>query len=281
MFLNLFRAGGGGLEHRNSTVLTSNASRMATPRAYLSWLGFVSHEYFHSFNVKRLRPIELGPFDYENPPSTGSLWISEGLTTYFGDLMVVHAGLAGPEDFFANLSGHISQLQNSPGRHLQTLEEASLDVWNSGVSGVGRDAATTVSYYTKGPVVGFLLDARIRRSTDGARSLGDVMRLAYRLYGEERGFTPDEFRAVAEDVAGADLSEWFSRAISSTDELDYSEALDWFGLRFAAAETPAEGWRIEIQPAPTELQVAHLRALFEPGAGRLDALRLAPVLDVD
>lgn len=130
---------------------------------------------------------------------------------------------------------------------------------------MGRDPNTTVSYYTKGPVVGFLLDAHIRRLTDGEGSLGDVMRRAYQRYAGERGFTPAEFRAVAEEVAGRDLSAWFEHALSSTEELDYTEALDWFGLQFAPT-TPdnADAWRLEIRPDATETQVAHLRALFEP-----------------
>ena len=221
-FLNVFRRGGGGLEHKNSTLLTANLARTANPKANFSWLSFVSHEYFHAFNVKRLRPVELGPFDYENPPITSSLWIAEGLTTYCGDLIVVRAGLGSTEDYLSAMSSHIDQLQNSPGRLLQSLEQASQDVWKSGTSGVGRDRATKVSYYVKGPVVGWLLDARIRRATEDKQSLDDAMRLAYRRYSGERGFTPEEFRRTAEEVAGTDLKEWFRNAISSAEELDYT-----------------------------------------------------------
>ena len=124
-FLNVFRRGGGGLEHKDSTLLTANANRTANARANLGWLSFVSHEYFHAFNVKRLRPVELGPFDYETPPSTSSLWISEGLTSYFGELIVVRAGLGSTEDYLRLLSSHINQLQNAPGRLVQTLEQSS------------------------------------------------------------------------------------------------------------------------------------------------------------
>lgn len=162
LFLNVFRQGGGGLEHRNSTLLTSSPSTAKTQRPYPGWLSFVSHEYFHAFNVKRLRPVELGPFDYENPPKTESLWIAEGLTSYFGDLIVARSGLVGSNVFLDGLSRDIRQLQNSSGRLLQTLEQSSLDVWSSGTSGVGRDNTKTVNYYVKGPIVGFLLDAKIR-----------------------------------------------------------------------------------------------------------------------
>ena len=175
--------------------------------------------------------------------------------------MVARAGLCSAGDLLARLSSNIGQLQTSPGRLLQTLEQASLDVWNSGTSGVGRDAATKVSYYVKGPIVGFLLDARIQRATGGRKSLDDVMRLAYKRYSGKRGFTPEEFRRTAEEVAGADLKEWFRKALASTEELDYTEALDWFGLRFASSsdQTPANAWRLEMREDATEPQRSHFR----------------------
>jgi predicted metalloprotease with PDZ domain len=181
---------------------------------------------------------------------------------------VVRAGLAAPQDFLSSLSSHIEQLQNSPGRQVQTLAQASLDVWTSGTSGIGRDTATKLSYYVKGPVVGFLLDARIRRATRGRKGLEDVMRLAYERYSGVRGFTPDEFRATTEEVAQADLKGWFHRAVSSTEELDYQEALDWFGLRFGPADDPSKSWTLEIRADSTEAQREHLHALLAPARGR-------------
>jgi predicted metalloprotease with PDZ domain len=289
-FLLVFRRGGGGLEHKNSTLLTASSARMASGESSFRWLSFVSHEYFHAFNVKRLRPIELGPFDYENPPKTASLWISEGLTSYFGDLIVARAGLCTREEYLGAMSSDVEQLQNSPGRLVQSLEQSSLDVWGSGTSGVGRDRASTVNYYVKGPVVGFLLDAKIRRVTSGKKSFDDVMRLAYKRYAGERGFTPDQFRATAEEVASTDLKDWFHKAISSSEELDYSEALDWFGLGFAPPEeapsekepatkaepkkveaTPqekaqskqrAKKWKLMVRADANETQKAHLNDLL-------------------
>jgi predicted metalloprotease with PDZ domain len=260
VFLNLFRQGGGGLEHLNSTLLTSRFSAGA-PGGNLRWLNFVSHEYFHAFNVKRLRPVELGPFDYERPPSTTSLWVSEGLTSYYGELMVARSGLETPADYLASLSSHITSVQASPGRLVQTLDQSSLDVWTAGTSGVGQDPKTTVSYYEKGPIVGFLLDARIRRLTKGKRSLDDVMRLAYKRYSGRQGFTADQFRATAEEIAGTNLKDWFHRALASTEELDYAEALDWFGLRFAAGADAASQWKLEARPDATDAQKANLLGL--------------------
>lgn len=264
VFLNVFRRGGGGLEHRSSTLLTSNASRSSSQAAYLGWLNFVSHEYFHAMNVKRLRPIELGPFDYEGAPKTPSLWISEGLTTYYGDLMVARSGLAGTQEFLTWISALIGQLQNTPGRLVQTLSQSSLDVWNSENSAVGMDRATTVSYYTKGPVVGFLLDARIRRLTNGRRSLDDVMRSAYARYSGAHGFTPEQFRAVASEVAGTNLDDWFHRALDTTEELDYEDALAWYGLRFQGGDEPKVKWELSARQDATASQRAHLESLLAP-----------------
>jgi len=208
-----------------------------------------------------LRPVELGPFDYEQPPRTSSLWVSEGLTSYFGELFTKRAGLASLTDYLATLSAHITADQNSPGRLVQTLEQSSLAVWTlGGTSGVGNDPNTTVSYYEKGAVVGFLLDAHIRRVTEGKRSLDDVMRLAYQRHSGRRGFTPTQFRQAAEDVAAEDLSQWFARVISSAEELDYSEALEWYGLRFAPADDPTKRWTLEIAPGATAAQRMHLAA---------------------
>jgi predicted metalloprotease with PDZ domain len=211
---------------------------------------------------ERLRPVELGPFDYERGPRTPSLWISEGVTSYFGDLFVARAGLTDGAGFLASLSGAIRELQGSPGRLLQTVEQSSLEVWSNSNSGVGA-ATGTVSYYVKGQVLGFLLDARVRSLTGGRRSLEDVMRLAYRRYGGARGFTPREFQATAGEVAGADLGDWFDAATRSTAELEYEEALNWFGLRFSDDGR----WELEVGDGATEAQRGHLAALLASAGG--------------
>jgi alpha-glucosidase len=213
---------------------------------------FVSHEYFHAFNVKRLRPVELGPFDYEKEPRTTGLWVAEGLTTYYGDLLVARAGFCDTKEYLARVSSHIDKLQKSPGRLVQTLNQASHDVWAGGMSGVGG-GPKTISYYVKGPVVGFLLDAKIQRATKGTKSLDDVMRLAYRHYGGDKGFTADQFRQAAEEVAGIDMKEPFHQWLATTEELDYAEALDWFGLRFQD-----KSWRLEVRENATEAQRGRL-----------------------
>jgi predicted metalloprotease with PDZ domain len=236
---------------------------MRTPASYRSWLTFVSHEYFHAFNAKRLRPVELGPFDYDKQPRTPGLWVAEGFTCYYDALLTTRAGLAAPRDFLVRLSGNIDRLQKTPGRLVQTLEQASLDVWTSSFSGIGG-GSKTVSYYVKGPVVAFLLDARVRRATRGARTLDDVMRLAYRRYGGAKGFTPEQFRKTTEEVAGVDLQPWVKQTVASTEELDYAEALDWFGLRFAPGDAGTKTWRLEIRDDATDAQRRRFEAWLKP-----------------
>jgi predicted metalloprotease with PDZ domain len=242
IFFNLLTESGGGLEHKNSTVLMSSRWNTKTRPAYLGWLDLVSHEFFHTWNVKRLRPVELGPFDYEDEVISKSLWLAEGVTSYYDRLLVRRAGLCTVEEYLAGSPqgggdsektvNDIESLQDTPGRQVQPLESASFDAWIKYYRRDENSANTAISYYTKGAVVGFLLDAKVRKATDGAKSLDDVMRLAYDRYSGAVGYTPQQFRATASEVAGADLSPWFARALESTDELDYAEALAWYGLRF-------------------------------------------------
>ena len=255
VFFNMIVESGGGLEHKNSTWL--GASRWAyantqeapeNPAAVgggggqrrasrLSWLGLVSHEYFHLWNVKRLRPVELGPFDYENEVYTRSLWLAEGVTSYYGPLGVRRAGLSTTGQALRAMSAAISQLQNTPGRHVTPAETASLNSWIQLYRPNENSPNTAISYYTKGQVVGFLLDAKIRKATNNAKSLDDAMRIAYQRYGGEKGYTPVQFRAICNEVAGADFSAWFRLALETTEELDYSEALEFYGLRFRPEPT--------------------------------------------
>jgi predicted metalloprotease with PDZ domain len=238
LFLNMITEAGGGLEHKNSTVLMTSRWATRTRRAYVDWLELASHEYFHAWNVKRLRPVELGPFNYEQENPTRSLWIAEGITDYYADLAVHRAGLSTRDEYLDALSAKIDELQTTPGRLVQSAAVASFDAWIKYYRPDENSANTSVSYYTKGAVMGFLLDAHIRKVTSGARSLDDVMRAAYEKYSGPRGYTPEEFRAVAEQVAGASLASFWTNAVTGTGELDYADALDALGLRFRPAAVP-------------------------------------------
>ena len=251
VFLNLLTEFGGGLEHKNSTVLMSSRWNTRTRKSYLNWLDLVSHEFFHTWNVKRLRPIELGPFDYENEVNTRSLWIAEGVTDYYGRLIVRRAGLSTTEEYLAGRPrtrpgadpdepfGEITILQTTPGRLVQPLESSSYDTWIKFYRRDENTPNTGVDYYNKGSIIGFLLDAKIRETTDDAKSLDDVMRLAYSRYSGEKGYTPSDFRGVANEVAGVDLSDFFHKALETTEELDFDAAIAWFGLKFKE-EKPAK-----------------------------------------
>jgi predicted metalloprotease with PDZ domain len=260
LFLLVFRQGGGGLEHKNSTL--STVAARPGPGLWAS-IGLLAHEHFHLYNVKRLRPVELGPFDFEHPPTTGALWIAEGVTSYYSNLLMTRAGLRTPQEHLASLSSLVRGLENAPGRLLQSVEQSSREVWNNSNSGVNPND-TTVSYYNKGNVLGLLLDARIRRVTQGRRSLDDVMRLAYQRYSGARGFTADQFRQTAEEMAGVDLHEWFRRSVSSTEELDYRDVLEWFGLRVVTGEGSTKSWTLEARPDASDAQKAALRAWLQP-----------------
>jgi predicted metalloprotease with PDZ domain len=258
VFLNIITGGNGGsgIEHLNSVAITGGAKEPTTPEARFRQASFVSHEYFHAMNVKRLRPVELGPFDYENSPVTTGLWIAEGLTSYFGDLLAERAGLGGPREYLALTSKHITDLQNSPGRLSQTLEQSSSQMFER----LPRNQ--TVDYYVKGPVVGLILDAHIRRMTDGKKSMDDVIRLEYKRWSGEHGYTADQFNQTASDAVGFDLKPLLRTLIATTNEVDYTEMLDWFGLRFVPNDDPTKAWTLEVRPDATPAQTAHFAAFM-------------------
>ena len=208
---------------------------------YLDWLNLASHEYFHAWNGKRLRPAELGPFDYENEVYTRALWFVEGITEYYADLFLVRAGVATRDEYLDALSEQIRSLQTTPGRLEQSAEAASYDAWIKYYRTDENSPNTSISYYVKGAVIGFLLDANIRRLTAGSKSLDDVMHAMFAKFSSERGFSGADFRASVADAVGAakarEMRAWLARALETTAELDYADALAWFGLRM----TPPAG----------------------------------------
>lgn len=261
LFVNLLTGGSGGLEHRDSTVLMSSRWKTRRRESYLEWLGLATHEHFHAWNVKRLRPSELGPFDYDEETYTKSLWVAEGITSYYDDLLVHRAGLSTRDEYLRDLSKTLRAVQKTPGRRVQTLEAASFDTWIKYYQPDENTPNSAISYYTKGAMVGFLLDVEIRIATGGDKSLDDLMRLAWERFAPERGFGAAEFEALAADVAGKDLAPFFDRAVRSTDELDLAPALEWLGLRVVedpAATAPAppdpEGERTVGSAAPTSAE---------------------------
>jgi len=252
-FFNLLTGGRGALEHRNSMISLADRFTMRTHSSYAAWLDLVSHEFFHLWNVKRLRPRELGPFDYENEVYTRNLWIAEGFTEYYGPLTVRRAGLSTDAEFLGtdrapharggpeSITGWIEDLESTPGRLQQPVALASFDAWIKHYRPDENSPNSSVSYYTKGALIAWLLDAKVRAATGGAKTLDDVMRLAFHRYGGTRGFSADEFHETAQEVAGIDLKNWFTQVAETTEELDYGEAMAWFGLRFQTPAPPDSG----------------------------------------
>ncbi len=229
-FLNIIGGGGGGLEHDNSCLIMSGRDAMRDPRSYRRWLSLASHEFFHTWNVRRLRPKSLVNYDYESEVYTPSLWVAEGITSYYEDLVLVRAGLTSPADFITALGGLIRRVQTSDGRKLQSLRDASHDAWIKFYRQASNSRDTQISYYTKGAVVALLLDARIRAASNDQKSLDDALRLLYHRHAGDIGYEPADFRAICSEVAGVDLTDWFVSTVDSTDELDYQELSNWFGL---------------------------------------------------
>ncbi len=232
VFLSVLLGSLSGLEHLDSTLIFGDRWMTRKRESYIEWLQLVSHEFFHTWNVRRVRPAALVTFDYERENYTRSLWVAEGLTSYYDGLFLRRSGLIDDKEFFAILSKYIDWVENSPGRRHQSLSDSSFDTWIKFYRRNENSRNSQLGYYYKGALVGFLVDAELRRLTGGRRSLDDVMRLAYERFSLD-GYTPAQFRALAAEVAGAPLDELFARAVDSTDELDYGPALDFYGLRFA------------------------------------------------
>ena len=219
--------GGGGLEHLNSTAIGLMDLTGSRPGLLSVWDSVLSHEFFHLWNVKRLRPFELGPFDYTKPVRTKALWLSEGVTSYYGDLTLARAGLITPRDWWNAMARQITQLQNNPARKRVSVEKSSETVWDGGPFGGGG-----VDYYNKGEILGFLLDIQIRDATENRKSLDDVMRALYRQCMETgRGFAEEDIWKTCEKTAGRPMKEWFDRYVAGTEELPYGELLPKAGLR--------------------------------------------------
>ena len=226
--------GMGGIEHLNSTAISFTGNNLDNREAKIGTYNFLAHEYFHHYNVKRIRPIELGPFDYDHGSKTRLLWVSEGFTVYYEYIILRRAGFTTSDDVLKALQNNIRSYESKPGRLLQSAADASYNTWNDGPFGAGDSA---ISYYEKGPVLGAMLDLKIRHETLNKRSLDDVMRALYREYYQEkgRGFTEAEFRAVAERIAGVSLAECFDYA-NTVKAPDYKKYFGYAGLDVSIKE---------------------------------------------
>jgi len=222
---------GGGLEHLSSTTLMWNRFRFRPKDKYDDFLSLVAHEFFHLWNVKRLRPRELGPFEYASESYTKALWIVEGITSYYDELFLRRAGIWDADQYLKKTAEHLHAIEETPGRKHQSLEESSFDAWIKYYQRNEHSVNATVSYYEKGQLVAWLLDLEIRRASGGARSLDDVMRALYREHPETGpGYETARFEALASEAAGTDLSGFFADYVRGTVELAYDRHLAPFGL---------------------------------------------------
>ncbi|MDX2032625.1 MAG: PDZ domain-containing protein [Blastocatellia bacterium] len=232
---------GGGTEHLNSNVSMTTPAAFRTPIAYRRFLGLESHEYFHHWNVKRIRPIALGPFDYQRENYTNGLWVSEGITSYYGDLLLRRAGLTSSGEFFTQLAQMIAGYEQSPGRLVQSAETASFNAWIKHYRPDENSPNTVMSYYTRGEILGLLFDLEIRSRTNGARSLDDVMRELLQNHGLPKpGFTDAELKAAFDRAAGADLSALWNAHVSGTEEIDFDRLFRLVGMERKAMGVEAD-----------------------------------------
>ncbi|RPJ70508.1 MAG: M61 family peptidase [Acidobacteria bacterium] len=234
--------GRGGIEHANSAAVAF-AGPGQDRAARLRTLAFLAHEYFHHYNVKRIRPMALGPFDYDRPIVTSMLWVSEGFTVYYEYLMLARSGRMTQQELLEALGRTIAASENNPGRLFQSATASSRETWTQGPFGRGRGGIPrTVSYYDKGAVLGLILDLRIREATKNRNSLDTVMRALYRRYYKElaRGWTDEEFQAACEEAAGTPLRDIFEYA-STPKAIDYERYLGSAGLRLEPPRALPEG----------------------------------------
>jgi predicted metalloprotease with PDZ domain len=239
----MMNRGMGGLEHTNSMAVFTNRMDFNSPEISDGYLSFIAHEFFHLYNVKTIRPVALGPFDYDEENYTTMLWFSEGVTSYYENLILNRAGFFNQEDVLRELKTSIANYENIPGHLFQSVAQSSFDSWMLFFNRSENAANTTISYYDKGCAIGMLLDLKIRYESGNKKSLDDVMRTLYQVYYKEkkRGFTDKEFREVCEKAAGKSLPEIFDVYIPTVKEIDYSIYLGYAGLSIDTNPVEAPG----------------------------------------
>lgn len=233
--LHLSAGGFGGLEHKNCCVLNYPRFGFKKQEKYYRFIQLVAHEYFHLWNVKRIRPKALETFDYDQENYTTSLWFSEGTTSYYDMIIPLRAGIYNHKTFFELLSKDISQYLTIPGRNIQPLGESSFDAW---IKLYRRDAYSNnnqISYYLKGQFVTLLLDLLIRNNTDNEKSFDDVMKAMWLKFGQQEiGFTPEQLQVEIEAIANTNLREFFHLYLDTTAGLPFNQYFEPFGLKLEA-----------------------------------------------
>jgi predicted metalloprotease with PDZ domain len=235
--------GGGGLEHLYSTTLEVGRTTYSTDAAFKSFLGLAAHEYFHLWNVKRIRPKALGPFNYDEENYTNMLWVSEGMTEYYSKQILARAGVLSREEYLGKLANAIGEVENTPGNRIQSAAESSFDAWIKYYRPNENANNTQISYYSKGDLIATWLDLNIAEATKGQKHLDDVFRLLYDTYYKKagRGFTDKEYQDAVATVAGRRFDDFFQKSVYGTAPIDYATALSYAGLTLTKALLTTNG----------------------------------------
>lgn len=226
-------AGGGGLEHLNSTSVQVQRFAYSNENTYQSFLGLIAHEYFHLWNVKRMRPIALGPFDYTKENYTSMLWVSEGFTAFYDNWIVKRAGFNTPEKYLDLIAGEYTAQTNLVGDKVQSVADASFEAWIKYYRRNENSNNAQVSYYDKGSIVASILNLMIIEHSGGKENLDNLMKYLYKEYYEKKniGFTDEQFKQAAEKYTGRDLTEFYSKYINGVEQIPYDRYLNIVGLK--------------------------------------------------
>lgn len=227
-----FERGGGGLEHLNSTVLGASRNQYNNERGYNGFLDLVAHEYYHLWNVKRLRPVALGPFDYDNEVYTTNLWIAEGFTAYYENKLTHRAGFNDQLTFVNKLAAAVAAVENTPGARVQSAAMASYDAWIKQYRPDENSNNSSISYYSKGEVIGLMMDLAIANATKGAKSLDDIMKAMYlQCKTQGKGYTDAEFKAMVEKISGISFTTFWEKYVTGTEPADYTTYFGYAGVK--------------------------------------------------
>jgi predicted metalloprotease with PDZ domain len=241
--LHITTHGGGGTEHINSTIMGTGPGSFKTPAGYQGFLGLVSHEYFHTWNVKQLRPRGILPYDYMHENYLKELWIAEGTTSYFDGLLLVRCGLSPASNMIIGLASTVQYDRQRPGNKIQSLSESSFDAWIKFWKGGQQSFNAESDYYGKGSAVSMLLDLEIRQRSGNTHSLDDVMRTLYHRFPlSGMGYTVDDFQKISEEFAGSSLKNFFDNYVHGTIPLDWEGSLRYAGIDLQALDSERKAW---------------------------------------
>jgi predicted metalloprotease with PDZ domain len=253
--------GQGGLEHANSCVLSVNRWTYGGSE-YRNFLNLVAHEYFHLWNVKRIRPIELGPFDYDQENYTTLLWVMEGFTSYYDELILRRAGYYTKEEILAKIQSSVNYVEGSVGARVQPVAHASFDAWIKAYRPTENSANTSMTYYSRGTIHGAVFDAMIIDNSKGKQGLDHFMKHLFQKFYIEmnRGFTEAEFKSELEKFVGKNLDDFFKNYIHGTEIIPYAEIFDKIGVSVKDVTTFKPSFGAAVREENGKIMVKSIRA---------------------